>query len=274
MKGIYAMKPYVYDGIQFPPDHYFFGKFVLFIGRFEHNTSDLKDKLFFECGGIPYNRLAAWVKHVVVGSGAETDAEREAKRGEKGGYITILTEQEFIDTVYGKYIPPENPNKSKRKATVYHPIGWTQEKEDSERMRFIIDKRDEYLEKRKPANNKYDIWLQDDMSLKFNDKQVDMMRTALGRWGEAAQIGVSVEECAELIVALQKYINRTPNKTASDTVDGILDEIADVEMNLAQMRLTFGISDEMLQKRINKKFAVLEGYLKKDAKLKNNGEFI
>jgi hypothetical protein len=33
-------------------------------------------------------------------------------------------------------------------------------------------------------------------------------------------------------------------------------------MMLAQMRLTFGISDEMLQKRIAKKFAVLEKYLK------------
>jgi hypothetical protein len=202
-KGIIQMKPYTYTGIQFPPEHYFFGKFVLFIGRFEQNTCDLKDKLFFECGGIPYNRLAAWVKIVVVGGGAETEAYREAKQGEQQGHITILTEQEFIDTMDGKYIPPKNSNQKKRgKVTVFYPVGWSEEKEAAERTHFIIDKREEYLSKRKPANNKYDIWVQDNMGLKFNSKQVDMIRTALGRWGEAAQIGVAVEECAELIVAL------------------------------------------------------------------------
>jgi hypothetical protein len=87
------------------------------------------------------------------------------------------------------------------------PDGWSEEREAEERMGFIIDKRDEYLDKRKPANNKYDIRLQDDMNLSFDDNQVDMMRTALRRWGEAAQVGVAVEECAELIVALQKHIN-------------------------------------------------------------------
>ena len=77
---------------------------------------------------------------------------------------------------------------------------------------------------------------------------------------EAAQVGQAVEECAELIVALQKYVNRT---TIHDTVEAILDEIADVEMMLAQMRLAVGISDEMLQKRICQKFAKLENDLKK-----------
>ena len=79
-------------------------------------------------------------------------------------------------------------------------------------------------------------------------------------WGEAAQVGVAVEECAELIVALQKHVNRS---TTYDTVEAVLDEIADVEMMLAQLRLTFGISDEMLQKQIKQKFSKLGKYLKK-----------
>jgi hypothetical protein len=49
------MKQYTYNSIEFPPEHYFFGKFVLFTGIFEQKTCDLN----FECGRIPYNRLAA-----------------------------------------------------------------------------------------------------------------------------------------------------------------------------------------------------------------------
>jgi hypothetical protein len=252
-------KPYVYDGIEFPPDHYFFGQFVVFTGRFERDTRDLKDKLFFECGGIPFERLAGWVKHVVVGYGTETELCREAKQGYQEGHIIILDEQEFIDTLDGKYTPPENPNKRVRNIKVWEADGWTPEREAAEHNEFLARKRDDYLRKRKPSGNKYDVWLQDEMNLNFKRSQVDMMRTALGRWGEAAQVGVAVEECAELIVALQKHVNRTPK---GDTLDNILDEIADVEMMLAQMRLTFGISDEMLHKRIAKKFAVLEKYLK------------
>ncbi len=122
-------------------------------------------------------------------------------------------------------------------------------------------KRDDYLRKRKPANNNYDVRLQNDMSLRFDDRQTAMMWTALGRWGEAAQVGQAVEECAELIVALQKNSNRTPT---AETLDNIADEIADVEMMLAEMRLTYGISDEMLAKRIKQKFAKFEKYLKSE----------
>jgi NTP pyrophosphatase (non-canonical NTP hydrolase) len=76
------------------------------------------------------------------------------------------------------------------------------------------------------------------MKVEFTDNEIKIMQTALDQWGIAAQVGQTVEECAELIVALQKYINRTPKP---DTLENIIDEIADVEMMLAQMRLVFGI---------------------------------
>jgi len=60
-----------------------------------------------------------------------------------------------------------------------------------------------------------------------------------------------------LIVVLQKYINRT----ARPEIEEILDEIADVEMMLAQMRLVLGISDDALHTRIEQKFVRLERYL-------------
>ena len=87
------------------------------------------------------------------------------------------------------------------------------------------------------------------------------MKTALNQWGLEAQIGQAIEECAELIVALQKYINRTPQV---GNTERIFDEIADVEMMLAQIRLALDIDDEALKKRIEYKFSRLAEYLAND----------
>jgi NTP pyrophosphatase (non-canonical NTP hydrolase) len=99
------------------------------------------------------------------------------------------------------------------------------------------------------------------MKVEFTESEIKTMQTALDRWGINAQVGQTVEECAELIVALQKYINRTPNP---GMIEIILDEIADVEMMLAQMRLVLGINDDALRKRIEYKFEKLKQYLSND----------
>jgi len=96
------------------------------------------------------------------------------------------------------------------------------------------------------------------MKLKFTDIEIATMQAALEKWGLNAQVGQTVEECAELIVALQKHINRTPKPS---TIENIIDEIADVEMMLAQLRLALGIDDETLRKRIEYKFERLNQYL-------------
>ena len=96
------------------------------------------------------------------------------------------------------------------------------------------------------------------MLVQFTDKQVSLMRSALDKWGLKAQVGQAVEECAELIVILQKYVNREPQP---DTSDRILDEIADVEMMLSQLRLALNIDDETLRERIEQKFEKLNQYL-------------
>jgi len=99
------------------------------------------------------------------------------------------------------------------------------------------------------------------MKVQFSETEVKIMQTALDQWGANAQVGQTVEECAELIVALQKYVNRTPQP---GMVENILDEIADVEMMLAQMRLVLGIDDDTLRQRIEYKFARLNQYLSRD----------
>ena len=98
------------------------------------------------------------------------------------------------------------------------------------------------------------------MKLEFTETEISTMQTALDQWGLNAQVGQTVEECAELIVALQKHVNRNPTP---DTLENIIDEITDVEIMLAQMRLVFGIDDDTLRKRIEYKFERLNQYLAK-----------
>ena len=97
------------------------------------------------------------------------------------------------------------------------------------------------------------------MKVQFTEVEVKTMQTCLDKWGLKPQVGQAIEECAELIVALQKYINRTPQV---DMIENILDEIADVEIMLAQMRLVLGISDSTLRERIEYKFEKISRYLK------------
>ena len=99
------------------------------------------------------------------------------------------------------------------------------------------------------------------MKVEFTENEVAIMQTALDQWGLSAQVGQAIEECAELIVALQKFINRTPKM---ESIDVITDEIADVEMMLSQLRLALDIDDDTLRKRIEYKFSRLSKYLSDD----------
>ena len=99
------------------------------------------------------------------------------------------------------------------------------------------------------------------MKVQFTDTEINLMQAALDRWGLNAQADQAVEECAELIVALQKHVKRLPQP---GTFDAVLDEIADVEMMLAQMRLAFDIGDDIFRKRIECKFEKLRQYLSED----------
>jgi NTP pyrophosphatase (non-canonical NTP hydrolase) len=96
------------------------------------------------------------------------------------------------------------------------------------------------------------------MKVTFTESEIRAMRNALDKWGLDAQCDQTVEECAELIVALHKRVKRSAGPGA---LDGVIDEIADVEMMLAQMRLAFAISDETLRERIEAKFEKLGAYL-------------
>ena len=60
---------------------------------------------------------------------------------------------------------------------------------------------------------------------------------SIEKWGERAQANQTTEECAELIVALNKFYNRDYNGT---DVAGVITEVADVEIMCACMRMVLG----------------------------------
>jgi len=61
-----------------------------------------------------------------------------------------------------------------------------------------------------------------------------IFEAALKQWGEPLQFDMVVEECAELIHAINAY------KRGRATKAQVLDELADVQIMLNQMRVVFG----------------------------------
>jgi hypothetical protein len=75
----------------------------------------------------------------------------------------------------------------------------------------------------------------------------DIFERCLSTWGKTAQICMVFEEMAELQKELCK------NLRGRENTPEILDEIADVTILIEQMKILFGISDEILQERIQYK---------------------
>ena len=60
-------------------------------------------------------------------------------------------------------------------------------------------------------------------------------RKAIDVWGITAQVDMAIEECAELIKALQKR----KRAEGTGTIDDVLEEMADVEIMLEQLKVIF-----------------------------------
>jgi NTP pyrophosphatase (non-canonical NTP hydrolase) len=79
-------------------------------------------------------------------------------------------------------------------------------------------------------------------------------RTALEKWGPESQLNMLVEECGELVAAVNRFRReRTP-------LIGLLEEIADVEIMLEQMRLIFdGALIDACKRQKQARLAILAG---------------
>ena len=75
----------------------------------------------------------------------------------------------------------------------------------------------------------------------------DIMLRAIHRYGEAAQIDMAVEEMAELTKALCKVKRATPGATTTAAIANVIEEIADVQIMLDQLRLIFARSTDEVE---------------------------
>ena len=72
----------------------------------------------------------------------------------------------------------------------------------------------------------------------------DILDKAISKWGKHAQLLMVLEEMSELQKEILKNINRS-----KDNIDDIIDETADVEIMLDQMKYIYWI-DEAVANRI------------------------
>lgn len=93
----------------------------------------------------------------------------------------------------------------------------------------------------------------------MTQKQIDtLLQQAVEKWGEDSQLGMMQEECAELIQAISKY----ERNGAYQDYENICEEIADVELMIAQMKYIFGDkADELISKMKEKKLLRLKDRL-------------
>jgi len=98
------------------------------------------------------------------------------------------------------------------------------------------------------------------MLVKRNKKQEwsnmdkkELYEQALMLWGEKLQVGMAIEECSELIVELSKYLRFG----LSSAHYGVIEEIADVEIMIEQLKHIFDC-DESVESVKKKKLVRLE----------------
>lgn len=72
--------------------------------------------------------------------------------------------------------------------------------------------------------------------------ETKICQRALEKWGLRLQLIVAIEELSELQKALCKV--QRPNQ---GSIDDVVEEIADVEIMIHQIRIGLGISDEAVQ---------------------------
>ncbi len=78
----------------------------------------------------------------------------------------------------------------------------------------------------------------------MNKVSTNILKKAIAKWGNHAQLLMVLEEMSELQKEILKNINRQ-----KDNVDAIIDEVADVEIMLEQLKYIYQI-DEAVKQRI------------------------
>lgn len=89
----------------------------------------------------------------------------------------------------------------------------------------------------------------------------DIMLRAIRCYGETAQIDMAVEEMAELTKALCKVKRAAPGATTTAAIANVIEEIADVQIMLDQLRLIFARStDEVEEDKLRRLLSRLNSW--------------
>lgn len=89
--------------------------------------------------------------------------------------------------------------------------------------------------------------------VKIDETQDAILQNAIELFGEQSQIEMMIEECSELIQALQKL----KRKGEADTIDHVQEELADVAIMIQQMHHVFNENGEITS-WVNRKIARLK----------------
>lgn len=87
-----------------------------------------------------------------------------------------------------------------------------------------------------------------------------ILRKAIDTYGTEAQMMQCIEEMAELIQAINKYFRANTDEEMAKAYISVVEEIADVQIMLEQMRIVFG--DKSVDEQITAKLGRLEKRLK------------
>lgn len=102
------------------------------------------------------------------------------------------------------------------------------------------------------------------MKIEFDADDKWCMEQAIALWGVDAQIHQTVEETGEFLTALSKHYWRDPK---DGTRTDLIDEMFDLELMLAQLRLMLGVTEEEFQSR---KLLKMEKFKKQMQEKKKN----
>ena len=87
-----------------------------------------------------------------------------------------------------------------------------------------------------------------------------ILQNAIDTYSTKAQIMQCIEEMAELIQAINKYFRANTDEAMAKAYVSVIEEIADVQIMLEQMRIVFG--DKSVDEQITAKLGRLEKRLK------------
>ncbi len=84
--------------------------------------------------------------------------------------------------------------------------------------------------------------------------ETEILKEAIRKYGDGQQMAMAMEECAELIQAINKHCRYT----TGETQERLAEEIADVQIMIEQLKMICNITDEHIQSYRNNKIKRLE----------------